>query len=130
VLGDYKTVQFHYVEAGSREAIVFLHRIPDSWVQFYYQIAVLASQYQGIRFDLKGYSQSEKKGRDYCHKGVADQLYAALEKIRLAKAKFNLVSYNRGSVQADYNAAKYAESVLHYRRGEQHLYHFYPSLAP
>jgi pimeloyl-ACP methyl ester carboxylesterase len=130
VLGDYKTVQFHYVEAGSREAIVFLHRIPDSWVQFYYQMAALASQYQGIRFDLKGYSQLEKKGRDYCHKGVADQLYAALEKIGLAKAKFNLVSHDRGSVQADYIAAKYAESVLHYRQGEQHLYHFYPSLAP
>lgn len=30
VPGDYETAQFHYVEAGSGEAIVFLHGIPDS----------------------------------------------------------------------------------------------------
>lgn len=59
-------------------------------------MAALASQYWCTGFGLKGYGQSEKKSGDCRHEGVADQLYTALEKIGFVKAKFNLVSHDRG----------------------------------
>lgn len=130
VPGDYETVLFHYVEAGSGEAIVFLHGIPDTWFQWHHQMAALAKRYRCVAFDLKGYGQSEKKPGDYRHEGVAEQMYGAFEKIGLAASKFNIVAHDRGSVQADYIVAKHAEKVLRYGRGEQHLYHFHPMLAP
>ncbi|KAH8817501.1 alpha/beta hydrolase [Xylogone sp. PMI_703] len=128
--GDYEKVLFHYVEAGSGEAIVFLHGIPDSWFHWHHQMAALAGSYRCIAFDLKGYGQSEKKGGDYRHEGAAEQMYAAFELIGLAASKFNIISHDRGTVQADYIVTKHPESILRYGRGEQHLYHFHPSVAP
>lgn len=129
--GDHETVKFHYVEAGpaSGEAVVFLHGIPDSWYQWHHQMAALAkSGYRCIAPDLKGYGQSEKKAGDYRHEGAADNLYTML--MQIGVKKFNIVTHDRGSVQADYIVAKQPESVLRYGRGEQHLYHFNPVLAP
>ena len=128
--GDHETVKFHYVEAGppSAEAIVFLHGIPDSWFQWHHQMSALASSHRCIAPDLKGYGQSEKLPGDYRHEGAADQLYGMLTQIGLTK--FNMVTHDRGTVQADYIVAKHPESVLRYGRGEQHLYCFHPILAP
>ena len=131
VPGDYETVTFHYVEAGSGETIVvFLHGIPDSWFQWHHQMAALAKTCRCIAPDLKGYGQSEKKSGDYRHEGAAEQLYAMLEKIGVTSSKFTLVTHDRGTVQADYIVAKHPESILRYGRGEQHLHHFNPVLAP
>jgi hypothetical protein len=43
--------------------------------------------------------------------------------------KFNLITHNRGTAQADFIAASHLEAVLCYARGEQHLYHFNPILV-
>jgi pimeloyl-ACP methyl ester carboxylesterase len=130
--GDHETVRFHYVEAANDpdgEVIVFLHGIPDSWFQWHHQMSALSrSGYRCIAPDLKGYGQSEKKPGDYRHEGAADNLYAMLRQIGLTK--FNIVSHDRGTVQADYIVAKHPDGVLRYGRGEQHLYHFNPVLAP
>ena len=126
--GDCETVDWHYVEAGSGEAIVFLHGIPDSWYQWHHQMSALSETHHCIAVDLKGYGQSEKRAGDYRHEGAADQLYAMLQQIGIIR--FNVVTHDRGSVQADYIAAKHPESVLRYARGEQHLYHFNPQLVP
>src|SRR5262249_26322050 len=123
-------VEFHWVEAGSGEAILFLHGIPDSWFQWHHQMAALSKTHRCVAFDLKGYGQSEKKPGDYRHEGAAEQLYLALQEIGLADSKFNVVTHDRGTVQADYIVANHPESVLRYGRGEQHLYHFNPVLAP
>lgn len=128
--GDYEVISWHYVTAGtpSNETIVFLHGIPDSWFQWHYQMAKLASKYYCVSVDLKGYGQSEKAPGNYQHEAVAEQLYAMFKQIGLEQ--FNLVTHDRGTVQADFIAAKHPESVLRYGRGEQHLYHFNPALAP
>jgi len=129
--GDYETVSWHYVSAGSpdREPIVFLHGIPDSWYQWHHQMASLSSTHHCIGVDLKGYGQSEKAPGDYRHEGVSEQLFTLLtEVIRLDR--FNLVTHDRGTVQADFIAANHPSAVLRYARGEQHLYHFNPALAP
>lgn len=128
--GDYETVNWHYVECGTKgaESIVFLHGIPDSWFEWCHQMAALSPDYHCIAVDLKGYGQSDKKGGDYRHEGVAEQLWTMLQQIGVKQ--FNLVTHDRGTAQADFIAANHPESVLRYGRGEQHLFHFNPALAP
>ena len=126
--GDAEVIQWHYVEAGAGEPIVFLHGIPDSWYQWHHQMSALSTTHRCIAVDLKGYGQSEKKAGDYRHEGAAEQLYVMLKQIGITK--FNLATHDRGTMQGDYIAANHPDSVLRYARGEQHLYHFNPSLAP
>lgn len=128
--GDYETIKWHYVTTGSgdSEPIVFLHGIPDSWFQWHYQMAKLSKTHYCISIDLKGYGQSEKAPGTYLHEDVAEQLYTLISQI--VPGAFNIVSHDRGTVQADFIAAKHPESVLRYGRGEQHLWHFNPTLAP
>ncbi|MGV9800801.1 alpha/beta fold hydrolase [Mycobacterium sp. NPDC003449] len=126
--GDQEAVRFHYVEAGEGEPIVFLHGIPESWYEWHHEMAALAGEYRCIAFDLKGYGQSEKSPGDYRHEAAGEQLLAALDVIGIDR--FNVVTHDRGTCQADFIAANHPDRVLRYGRGEQHLYHFHPSLAP
>lgn len=126
--GDSELVTWHYVEAGAGEPIVFLHGIPDSWFQWHHQMAALSVTHRCIGIDLKGYGQSEKEAGDYRHSGAAEQLVAMLDQIGVDR--FNVVTHDRGTVQADYIAANHPDRILRYGRGEQHLYHFHPDLAP
>jgi pimeloyl-ACP methyl ester carboxylesterase len=126
--GDSETVCWHLVDAGRGEPVVFLHGIPDSWFMWHYQLEALAATHRTIAIDLKGYGQSDKKTGDYRQEGVAEQLHNLLDELDLER--FNLVTHDRGTVIADYLAANHPERVLRYARGEQHLYHFNPELAP
>ncbi len=127
--GDYETIKWHYVECGAAgEPIVFLHGIPDSWFQWHHQMAALSTTHRCIAVDLKGYGQSDTGPGDYRHEGSSEQLFTMLQQIGVAR--FNLVTHDRGTVQADFITANHPESVLRYARGEQHLYHFNPLLAP
>ena len=92
------------------------------------QMTALAATHRVIAPDLKGYGQSDKRTGDYRQEGVAEQLLAMLDALGLDR--FNLVTHDRGTVIADYLAANHRERVLRYIRGEQHLYHFNPELAP
>lgn len=128
--GDYEKIRWHYVEAGpsDSEIILFLHGIPDSWFQWHHQMSALSTTHRCIAVDLKGYGQSEKGPGDYRHEGVAEQMFTMLSQIGVHK--FNLVTHDRGTVQGDFIAANHPDAVLRYARGEQHLYHFNPVLAP
>jgi pimeloyl-ACP methyl ester carboxylesterase len=126
--GDQETVRFHYVEAGVGEPIVFLHGIPESWYEWHHEMAALAGEYRCIAFDLKGYGQSEKSPGDYRHEAAGEQLLAALDLVGIDQ--FNVIAHDRGTCQADFIAANHPDRILRYGRGEQHLYHFHPSLAP
>jgi pimeloyl-ACP methyl ester carboxylesterase len=126
--GDSERIGWHLVDAGAGEPIVFLHGLPESWFMWHRQIADLGRDHRVIAIDLKGYGQSQKSTGDYRHEGVAEQLAALFDVLGLDKV--NLVSHDRGSVVADYFGAKYPERVRRYVRGEQHLFHFHPALAP
>jgi pimeloyl-ACP methyl ester carboxylesterase len=126
--GETETISWHYVEAGKGEPVVLLHGIPDSWYLWHHQIAALSKTHRAIAVDLKGYGQSEKRPGDYRHEGVAEQLLALLDTIGIDY--FNLLAHDRGTVQGDWLAATHPDRVLRYCRGEQHLYHFNPVLAP
>jgi pimeloyl-ACP methyl ester carboxylesterase len=128
--GDSELLRWHYVEAGRRdgEPVVFLHGLPESWFMWHGQMAALSRTHRCVAVDLKGYGQSDKRTGDYRQEGVAEQLLALLDVLGIDR--FNLVTHDRGTVIADYLAANHAERVLRYVRGEQHLYHFHPALAP
>ncbi|WP_164662193.1 alpha/beta fold hydrolase [Tropicibacter sp. Alg240-R139] len=128
--GDFEQIKWHYVEAGPKdgEVVVFLHGVPDTWFMWHNQMSALADRYRVIGVDLKGYGQSSKEVGDYSHQGAARQLMAMLSKIGIDK--FNLVTHDRGSVQGDYITSEFPNRVLRYGRGEQHLFHFHPDLAP
>ena len=126
--GDMELVRFHWVECGEGEPIVFLHGIPESWFEWHHAMAAFAATNRCIAVDLKGYGQSEKKPGDYRHEAAAEQLLLALD--AMGVDRFTVVTHDRGTVQADYLAANHPDRVLRYGRGEQHLYHFHPSLAP
>ncbi|GAB3573173.1 alpha/beta fold hydrolase [Amycolatopsis endophytica] len=126
--GDKELVRYHWVECGAGEVIVFLHGIPDSWYEWHHQMASLSDDYRCISIDLKGYGQSEKKPGDYRHEAAAEELVRLLDAIGVGQ--FTMVTHDRGTMQGDYIAANHPDRVLRYGRGEQHLYHFHPSLAP
>ena len=67
-------------------------------------MVAFAKTHRCIAVDLKGYGQSEKHAGDYRHEGAADELYAMLQQIGVTK--FNIVSHDRGTVQADFITAK------------------------
>lgn len=128
--GDGEVIRWHYVEAGPKdgEVIVFLHGIPDAWYQWHFQMAKLAKTYRCIAPDLKGYGQSDKQAGDYRHEGAGEQLFDMLQLI--GAKQFNIVTHDRGTVQADFMVANHPENVLRYARGEQHLFHYHPTLSP
>jgi len=126
--GDSETVRWHLVEAGAGEPLVFLHGVPESWFMWHRQLCAFAGTHHVLAIDLKGYGQSDKRTGDYRQEGVAEQLLALLDALGLDR--FNLVTHDRGTVIADYLGANHPERVLRYARGEQHLYHFNPDLAP
>jgi pimeloyl-ACP methyl ester carboxylesterase len=126
--GDAEFVRFHWAECGEGEPIVFLHGMPDSWFQWHHQMAALSEEHRCIGIDLKGYGQSEKAPGDYRHEAAAEQLFLALN--AMGVNRFTLVTHDRGTMQGDYIAANHPDQVVRYGRGEQHLYHFHPILAP
>jgi alpha/beta hydrolase fold len=126
--GDSETVRWHFVEAGTGEPMLFLHGLPDSWWMWHHQLAALASSHRVIAVDLKGYGQSDKKTGDYRAAGVAEQLLALMDALDLDEC--NIVAHDRGAVIADHLGANHPKRVLRYIRGEQHLWHFHPDLAP
>ncbi|MEU1405660.1 alpha/beta hydrolase [Streptomyces sp. NPDC005728] len=126
--GDAEMLTWHLVEAGEGEPIVYLHGIPDSWYMWHQSMAEMSATHRVIAIDLKGYGQSDKRPGDYRHEGVSRQLGALLDVLGLGR--INLVTHDRGTVQADYLAANDPYRVIRYVRGEQHLYHYNPDLSP
>jgi pimeloyl-ACP methyl ester carboxylesterase len=128
--GDSELVRWHVVECGPADAevLVLLHGVPDSWWQWHHVMEALGSAYRCVAIDLKGYGQSDKRTGDYRQEGVARQLLALLDELGIDQ--FSIVAHDRGTPPADHLVAMAGERVKRYGRGEQHLWHFDPSLAP
>ena len=91
-------------------------------------MAASATTRRCIGVDPKAYSQSEEAAGDYTHEGGVEQLYAILQQDGVDR--FNLVTHDRGTVQADFIVSKRSDSFHRYRRGEQQSYHFNSIIAP
>jgi epoxide hydrolase 4 len=53
-------VKIHYVSLGSGPLIVMIHGFPDFWYTWRHQMVALASQYQVVAIDQRGYNLSDK----------------------------------------------------------------------
>lgn len=128
--GDSETVRWHFVESGDRSdpTLVFLHGLPDSWWQWHYALEHLSQRYHCLAIDLKGYGQSDKRSGDYRQAGVAEQLGALLDELRIGE--FALITHDRGSPVGDHLVAAMGTRVLGYGRGQQHFWHLHPCLHP
>lgn len=128
--GDSETVRWHVVEAGAPSAhtVVLLHGLPDSWWQWHYALEGLSTRYHCLAIDLKGYGQSDKRSGDYRQAGVAEQLGALLDTLRVGE--FTLVTHDRGTPVGDHLVAAMGDRVRGYARGQQHFWHLHPSLHP
>ncbi|PJE21705.1 MAG: alpha/beta hydrolase [Mycobacterium sp.] len=128
--GDSETVRWHFVEsaAPSAHTVVFLHGLPDSWWQWHYALEALSPRYHCLAIDLKGYGQSDKRSGDYRQAGVAEQLGALLDTLRIGE--FTLITHDRGTPIGDHLVAAMGDRVRGYGRGQQHLWHLHPSLHP
>ncbi|MBT3398643.1 MAG: alpha/beta hydrolase [Rhodospirillaceae bacterium] len=126
--GESESIRWHFVEAGEGPVLLLMHGIPQSWYMWQPILAELAKHFRCIAIDLKGYGQSDQGRGDYRHEGVAEQVVALLDVLDIDR--FNLFSHDRGTVQADFVAAKHADRVIRWVRGSQHLIHFHPDLAP
>lgn len=123
-----ETITWHFVEAGAGPTLLLMHGIPQSWCMWQPVLPELAKHFRCIAVDLKGYGQSHRERGDYRHEGVADQLVALLDTLGIDR--FSLFSHDRGTVQADFIAARQADRVERWVRGSQHLVHFHPDLSP
>ncbi len=128
--GDSETVRWHLVEVGNPAdpTVVFLHGLPDSWWQWHYALEALGPRYHCLAIDLKGYGQSDKRSGDYRQAGVAAQLGALLDELRIGE--FTLITHDRGSPVGDHLVAAMGERVRGYGRGQQHFWHLHPRLHP
>ena len=126
--GESESIRWHFVEAGEGPVLLLMHGIPQSWYMWQPILAELAKHFRCIAIDLKGYGQSDQGRGDYRHEGVAEQVVALLDVLDIDR--FNLFSHDRGTVQADFVAAKHSDRVIRWVRGSQHLIHFHPDLAP
>lgn len=126
--GESETLRWHFVEAGEGPVLLLMHGIPQSWCMWRPILPALAEHFRCVAIDLKGYGQSDNRRGDYRHEGVADQVVALLDTLEIER--FNLFSHDRGTVQADFIAAKQSDRVIRWVRGSQHLIHFHPDLAP
>lgn len=57
---DSHGVNIHYASLGKGPLIVMVHGFPDYWYTWHYQMEALASDYQIVAMDLRGYNLSDK----------------------------------------------------------------------
>lgn len=121
-------IEWHYVEAGAGEAVVFLHGLPESWFSWHYQIAEVSQEYRVIAVDLKGYGQSDKRDGDYTSQGAAKELIALFDTIGLEK--FSLVTHDWGTVIGDHIASTVPDQIIKYVRMQAPVLKIDPTKHP
>jgi epoxide hydrolase 4 len=57
---DSSGVKIHYATMGSGPVVVMIHGFPDFWYSWRHQMATLATRYQVVAIDQRGYNLSDK----------------------------------------------------------------------
>jgi epoxide hydrolase 4 len=57
---DNHGVHIHYTRSGEGPLIVMIHGFPDFWYTWRNQMVALASRFQVVAIDLRGYNLSDK----------------------------------------------------------------------
>jgi pimeloyl-ACP methyl ester carboxylesterase len=85
---DSAGVKLHYVTAGKGPLLVLLHGFPDYWYTWRDQLPALASHFQVVALDLRGYNQSDQpKGvENYALDKLVEDVHAVLKHFQQDKA--------------------------------------------
>ncbi len=113
---------FHFVTAGdpSKEAILFVPGLPESWWAFHQQMSELSNDYYVIAMDSRGFGQSDRGLHlDYTNPAMAQDVAALMDKLGIEK--FNMAGHDRGAVVTDHmtNVAALKGRILRYIRMQQ-----------
>ncbi len=85
---DNNGVKIHYASLGSGPLIIMLHGFPDYWYTWRNQMLALASYYQTVALDLRGYNLSDKpKGvENYSMRHLIGDVQAVVRHLEREKA--------------------------------------------
>lgn len=101
----------HYVEAGSGEAVLFLHGFPSYWFSFARQIEALADDHRVIAIDGLGAGRSDAPldEADYRLEEMAEHVFALLDELDVEQV--HLVGHDWGAAFAFGLAQRFPERV-------------------
>jgi pimeloyl-ACP methyl ester carboxylesterase len=108
---DTNGIRMHYVTAGEGPLVVLLHGFPQFWYAWRHQIPALATRFQVVAPDLRGYGDTDKPPRvsDY-RTGVLAADVAGLVKA-LGRDKAHVVGHDWGGGVAWTTAIEHPEVV-------------------
>ncbi|BAZ49783.1 hypothetical protein NIES4103_23950 [Nostoc sp. NIES-4103] len=97
---DSNGVKIHYASLGQGPLLVMIHGFPDHWYTWHYQMEFLASDYQVVAIDLRGYNLSDKpKGAEnYDLRSLVGDVVAVIR--HLGKDKAIIVGHDWGGMVA------------------------------
>ena len=102
-------VRLHYVEGGSGQPLICLPGWPQTWFSYHPIAARLAREYRVIIVDIRGMGSSDKSESGYDKKTMAQDIYALMLHLGLAKAV--LLGHDIGGMVAASFALNYPEST-------------------
>jgi pimeloyl-ACP methyl ester carboxylesterase/uncharacterized protein YbjT (DUF2867 family) len=98
-------VRLHYVEGGSGQPLICLPGWPQTWYSFHPVAPTLAQHYRVIIVDIRGMGSSEKPAAGYDKKTMAQDIYALMQHLGLAKV--SLLGHDIGGMVAASFALNY-----------------------
>lgn len=106
-------IDLHYVREGNGAPIVLLHGWPEFWYTWHRNIPVLATQFDVITPDLRGFGRSEKPPGSALDSYTIDHHAEDLAQLTRALGieKFALVSHDVGAGVAQTFARKWPERL-------------------
>jgi len=71
--------EFYYEESGSGEAVLFIHGLGSSTLDWEYQLPYFSKNYRTIAIDLKGHGKTKSSEETYSIKGFANDVASFLK---------------------------------------------------
>lgn len=93
---EHRGCTLHYEERGAGQAVLLVHGLGSSILDWQYQIEPLAERYRVIAVDLRGHGQSSKPRERYSIKGFTEDVAALLN--RLAPGPVHYVGLSMGGM--------------------------------
>jgi epoxide hydrolase 4 len=97
---DNRGVHIHYASLGAGPLIVMIHGFPDFWYTWRNQMVALATQFQVVALDLRGYNLSDKPqgGEHYAMRSLIGDLKAVID--HLGRDKATIIGHDWGAAIA------------------------------
>ena len=105
----YRSAEFHYTDAGSGIAVIFLHGFLENQTMWKDIISDLPKKYRAITLDLPGHGESENLGYIHTMEDMAEVVNALVDTLKLKKVF--LAGHSMGGYVALAFAEKYPDHI-------------------